>query len=181
MRYASTLAILSSVALTACTPAYAGPSIGPATRKATEVNASYDKTWSTVVSHFAERNIQIRTIEKASGIIVAEVLRSALNNHELKVDAKGRPVYNNWGQQLTGPAIYADCGSVGGVGIDPSFISFNMRVLGDGSRSSVRVNMRYTTNTGTAVAPITTECISTGRFEDELERQIKSRAESTSD
>ena len=39
----------------------------------TTVKSEFDKTWEAVISYFAKNNISIKTLEKASGIIAAEV------------------------------------------------------------------------------------------------------------
>lgn len=144
-------------------------------RPATSVAGSYDSTWAAVVSYFADRNLPIRTIEKASGIIVAEALRSDLVNRYPVLEANGKPKYRN-GYPVMGPAVYANCGSYGG-DIDPASASFNVRVLGDATRSTVRVTTRFRGMYGSGSSAQTVECTSTGKFESDLEAMVKKSVE----
>ncbi|MGH9897071.1 MAG: hypothetical protein ACREA0_34765, partial [bacterium] len=50
------------------------PPAPPMPRDATEVTASFGRTWDAVIDEFADRNIPIRTIERASGLIATELL-----------------------------------------------------------------------------------------------------------
>ncbi len=137
---------------------------------------SYDSTWAAVVSYFADRNIAIRIIEKASGIIVAEALRSSLPNRTPVLGKNGKPLYKGLYPVMT-PPVYADCGSYGLSDLDPSSASFNVRVLGDASRSTVRVTARFVAMYGAGVNARTVECVSLGKFETELESHVKSTVE----
>ena len=65
------IASISAVILTACAST-------PGTytfENSRTVDASFDKTWEAVIGYFAENNIGIETLEKDSGIIVAENTR----------------------------------------------------------------------------------------------------------
>src|SRR5262245_51646583 len=49
-----------------------GPPAAPAPRTATPVAASFAATWDALIDAFAERRIQIRAVDRASGVLVAE-------------------------------------------------------------------------------------------------------------
>lgn len=128
--------------LVACVqPPYHHPLPEPA-----NIPASFDKTWAAVVDHFASGSIPIRTIEKASGLIVAEVLYVS--------DEMSRR--------------YADCGSSAFGPMVASRATYNVRVTGDSTVSLVRVNTVFANNV--------TQCVSTGAFERELMDAIRSMA-----
>ncbi|HVE79041.1 MAG TPA: hypothetical protein VNA89_09285, partial [Gemmatimonadaceae bacterium] len=124
-----------------------------APREPTPVAASFAKTWDAAIDAFAARNIPIRSVERASGFIAAE------------------------------PAIAtddanADCGSsVIGERLSPERAVYNVIVRGDSTRSTVRVTARWTAVYGEGRDALVEECSTTGRWEAELEAQIKARAE----
>ncbi len=177
MRSGLLFAVLSVVSLTACGTGYVPPRLAVVPREATPVSASYDTTWATVVSYFADRNVAIRTIEKASGIIVAEALRADMQNREPIKDKKGKVVHYLGSLPQLGPPIFADCGSSEGYPLDLLAASFNVRVLGDKNRSTVRVTARFTTAYGTGVGRQVVDCVSTGKFEMDLEARVKKVAD----
>lgn len=170
-------AVAASTTLNACVTPYMPPPANLSTRSATAVAAPYDSTWATVVSYFADHNIAIRTIEKASGIIVADAARAdLLPNRAWKLDSLGNTI-SVGGHPIPGPGVYADCGTYMDAPIDPQSGAFNVRVLGDARQSTVRVNVRYLAaspmpRVGNAY-PVTLECTSTGRWEKELESAVK--------
>lgn len=99
----------------------------------------FDEAWEGVISFFTANGIQIRTIEKASGLIYAE-------------------------QALSDPA-FADCGS-GGLAIDiENLTSFNIFVREDGGRTSVTVNADFKIIREFDRRRITVQCLSTGTLE----------------
>lgn len=156
------------------------PPTPAALRAGTPIAASRDSTWEAVVSYFAERNIPIRTIEKASGIIVAELLTFNLTNREPVRDAKSGKVRRDpGGDPLMGEAIYADCGRFSYQRLNPTTATFNVRVTGGATRSTVQVNMLYkhATLATARAAPTVYDCASTGKFESDLEQQVRMRAE----
>lgn len=116
------------------------------------VRASFAKTWDAVIDYFAEKNITIETIERASGIVVA---------------APGRIGSEEFGTKL------ADCGSYANMRFAPSRVAYNVRVKGDSSRSSIRVNARFIT----AEPRIVYDCASRGTLEETIVQTVKARAE----
>ncbi len=63
------LALLAVLPMVGC---FTPPTTVATPRAATSVNASFDRTWNAVIDVFAEQNIPIATMEKASGFIVAD-------------------------------------------------------------------------------------------------------------
>lgn len=148
---------LIAIAATACGQ-YVPPA-PPAPRTATAVGASFNKTWETVVDAFAEQNIQIKTIDKASGIIAAEP------------------------QTLTTIAAdsLADCGhSSTGTAMQDKMArsesaTWNVLVRGDSARATVKATVRFgfvSLLNGSAY-----ECSSNGRWERGFEQRVKAAAE----
>ena len=68
----------------------------PAPRDATHVSASAGQTWDAVVDLFAARDIPIRTIDRATGLVATD---------ELSVGTEGRK--------------WADCGKLNSVLLGP--------------------------------------------------------------
>jgi hypothetical protein len=107
-----------------------------------------------VIEVFAERNIPIRTMERASGFISTD---------PLGVDPQ------------TGKA-YADCGTIMGMPIPADRATYNVLVRGDSAQSTVKVTVRFTQG-GSANDPRLIECSTKGTWESEFEADVKQRAE----
>jgi hypothetical protein len=120
-------------------------------RDATPVDASMGKTWDAVIDLFAARNIPIRTIERASGIIATEGLRV-----EYEDGAK-----------------WADCGKHGRFHYRPTTGVYNVLVRGDSTRSTVRTTVRWSYIT----LKLNLNCTSNYVWERGLEQDVKERAE----
>ena len=171
------VSVVGLVALAACGPTgYVRPFVQPLTRPATQVAAPFDSTWSAVIGIFAAKSIGIRTIEKASGIIVAELATVGFENRMTVLDSLGN-ARTEQGVPVTVP-MYADCGLnyVAGrrVDLNPTDASFTVFVTPSAAGSALRVTMRYrTVFTGALNAAQTAECQSTGRWESELEELIQ--------
>jgi hypothetical protein len=165
------------LSLGACAPRLRSVPPGPApVRQPTEVQASFGQTWDAVIDLFAQRNIPIRTIERASGIIAAEVLT---------VDS------------LSG-IQYADCGQVPGIvkvgsGWNAKFVQqlvplpaerafYNILVRGDSTRSTVLATVRWSVPERTAFVgnkPYTRageDCSTRGIWEESTETAVRDRA-----
>jgi hypothetical protein len=112
------------------------------------IPASFGRVWDAVVDHFAEHNVPIKTIERASGIIAT--------------DAMAVP--------LSLSTQYADCGSDALIGpYTADLASYSIRVQGDSSATTVRVTMSITSR-----GPAGT-CSSKGQYEKELVADIQHR------
>lgn len=142
------------LALTACVPPQ--PPAPPVERPTTTVAASFGQTWDAVIDWFASKNIPIRNVERASGLIVAEPMKMGLSLRESQTQK------------------YADCGSdfMGTRGV-PTDATYNVLVRGDSAQSTVRMTIRYVS----ADAAKTTTCSTMGTFEAEAEAMIKQNAE----
>ena len=127
----------------------------PTPRPAVSVAAPFARTWDAVIDHFAERNISIATIERASGIVVASPLQ----------------LRGGWEYLRT----LADCGSSTSDGTYlPTRVSFNVRVRDNGAESLMRVNANFESVTSSVnIFPCTTK----GVLESELEATIREAAE----
>ena len=148
--------LLAALALTLPACIKYEPPPTPQPRDATPVNASMGATWDAVIDLFASRNIPIRTIERASGIIATEALR---------VDPDDG-------------ALWADCGGVKGAiragRFHPNWAIYNVLVRGDSTRSTVRATVRWSY----IHEKENTTCTSNYSWETELEKDVRSRAES---
>jgi hypothetical protein len=140
--------------LAACAPFE--PPKPAAPRTATEVPASFGKTWDAVIDVFSEANIPIRTMERASGFVAAEV---ATVPSDSAAHSTGHP--------------YADCGKLGDRFVMPGNAMYNVVVRGDSAKSTVRVTVRFTPQTGAAS---TSERASRGAWETAFEAGVRARA-----
>lgn len=135
--------------LAACAPAR-GPD-APVSVEPTPVNASFGRTWDTVIDLFAEDNIAISTLDRASGFIVAERALAT------KADS-----------------AFADCGfAIMNQRFTPGSAKYNIVVRGDSGKSTVRTNVRWTESPSGAYP-----CHTTGKWERMVQERIKTRAES---
>lgn len=145
-------------ALTSCGTTYTPPA-APTPREATPVAASAGRTWEAVIELFADRNIPIRTIERASGLIVTD---------QLSVGREG--------------IEWADCGETRWAQGDkketsdlpPTHATYNVLVRGDSARSTVKATVRWSHALGLATD---VGCTSSHVWEDTFERTIKESAE----
>lgn len=142
--------VVALVLLAACTITPPAP---PTPRSGTAVAASFGKSWDAVIDIFAERNIPIKTVDRASGIIVAEPQSVATRIDSL-----------------------ADCGTVIGRAIYPDRATWNVLVRGDSTRSTVKATVRFTQG-GTPGDPQLVECSTRGIWETALEQGVKANAE----
>jgi len=131
-----------------------GCSLPPSTvatpRASTSVNAGFDRTWNAVIDVFAEQNIPIATMEKASGFIVADA-------QFVGGDAKDAEAW-------------ADCGTTYGVPNPATAAKYNVLVRSvDDHTSTVKVTAAW--------AGGTYKCVTKGVWETDFEKSIKSRAE----
>lgn len=155
---------VAAIAIVGCMPRYVAPPPAPA-RSATTVAASAGKTWESVIDVFTERHVPIRTMDRASGLIVAEPQR---------VDDAN-------------PDALADCGSMtnGGAHLSPTDAVWNVLVRGDSSASTVKATVRFSWTNAAARSTAdarpgglaTKPCESRGVWESALEQRIKAAAE----
>ena len=135
--------------LSACLHTYEPPP--PAQpRDGTRVSASMGQTWDAVIDLFALRNISIRTIERASGIIATEGLR---------VGPEG--------------TLWAYCGKTGSEQYYPTTAIYNVLVRGDSMNSTVRTTVKWSH----VDVDRNLDCTSNYTWELEFEHDVKARAE----
>ena len=139
--------LVTVVLIAGCTPTMPAP---PAPRTATPVSASFGKTWNAVVDQFAEQNIPIKTIDRASGLIVADP------------------------QRVSSGSGIADCGSNGMSALDPDEATWNVLVRGDSTSSTVKATVRFVI---TGLYGVMRECSTTGQWESAFEHRVKDIAE----
>jgi hypothetical protein len=121
-------------------------------RNATSVDASMGATWDAVIDLFATRSIPIRTIERVSGIIAADLL-SVDSANGLK---------------------WADCDTFGHRQIPPNTAISNVLVRGDSTSSTVRTSVRWSRR---SFKEGDLECTSRYVWERALEQDVKERSE----
>lgn len=149
MRY-----ILPAGLLALCTACYSyRPPAPPVPSTEIQVRASFARTWDAVIDLFAEQNISIATIERASGIIVAT------------------PGY--LGEPFEKVVSYADCGSYAKIPYVASRVGYNVRVKGDSSRSTLRVNAVFQSANARALDGCNTKNV----WENKIGAMIQQRAE----
>ncbi|GLQ20395.1 hypothetical protein ACFFUB_02385 [Algimonas porphyrae] len=117
------------------------------------VDATFDRTWESVISYFAENNIPIATLEKDSGIIVAK------------------------NERYTPGAMktFADCASAFMMTNDVGQIDVNVFVRPvDDNTTSVQVNTSYSMRQSGAYGSSAVEtCNSNGTLEEALLDRIE--------
>jgi hypothetical protein len=154
-------AVLGLALLGGCAP-YVPPS-PPTPRMGTEVETSFTHSWDAVIDVFSELNIGIKTMDRASGLIVAE--QNSVPSELVKPDVK----------------VWADCGRfppdpiMGEIRIYPNFVTYNVLVRGDSSRSTVKATARWEKR-ATGQYEVERPCVSLGAWEQGVEQQIKERA-----
>ena len=146
----SSFLCFTALVLTACTPHPPSP---PAPNPAMAVNASFGRTWNAAIDVFAARNIPIETLDRASGLIVAQP------------EAVPSP------QNAAARVALADCGSdaLGTQGY-PETAYYNVLVRGDSVRSTVHVTVKWIGDLGTV-------CSTRGIFEQGFAESVKQKAE----
>lgn len=140
------------LALAGCTTIPPAPA---PTRAPSPVAASFDRTWSAAVDIFAEKNIGIRTIDRASGLIVGD---------PMSVE----------GKNTTTPYEFADCGQDMFEGHPwPTVAIYNVRVKGDTAASTILVSVRWLRQLGGE----SLTCTSKGVWESQFEESVRTRAQ----
>jgi len=147
------LAVPALALLAGCMTPPAAPPVAP--RQPTTVAAPSARVWDAVVDVFAERNIPIANMDRASGFIATEALTVS------EADRMKRA------------AEWADCGRAIGIPISPHLATYNILVRGDSASATVRATVRWTFGE----APQRIECRSRGSWEASIESDIKARAE----
>jgi hypothetical protein len=147
--------VLFTVAcLCGCTPPNPAPrpAIGP-----TKVAAPFSKTWNAVVDILAERNIPVKTLDRASGFVAAEMTGVAPGDI---------------GKLASGCGGFWDAMANGG-GAPAGVARYNILVRGDSIASTVKVTAQFTE----LISGTTKQCATKGVFEAPFQEDVKARAE----
>jgi hypothetical protein len=140
------------IAVAACGTGYLPPEpVAP--RPLTTVNASFGRTWNATIDAFADDNIPIANMDRASGFISAQVL--TLSSQQAFRFANCGTVLSG-GQRL---ALAADR------------VTYNVVVRGDSATTTVKITSLFIDDSANA------PCVSRGEFEGASEAEIKRRAE----
>jgi hypothetical protein len=141
--------------LAACT--YTPPGTVAPVRAPTPVQAPFTRAWNAVIDVFADRNIPIRTIDRASGFAATEAL--SVNSEDGKA--------------------WADCGATDGGPLGPERATYNVLVRGDSTASTVRITVTWSTTVRLADGrtPYGQDCTTRGVWEADVESKIKAIAE----
>lgn len=131
--------------------ACAQPTTAPTPVSAASVNASFGKTWNAVIDDLSQRTIPIKTLDRSSGFVAAEV--SSVPMTEL-----GTYTTN------CGGVMNAMLGASG-----PGVANYNIVVRGDSTASTVKVTL--------AIIQGGKQCVTKGSFETGMQDEIKARAE----
>jgi hypothetical protein len=115
-----------------------------------------------VIDVFAERNIGIKTLDRSSGLVVAE------NGSVRLVDGKA----------------WADCGSYPGAqrgspaeaAVIASVATYNILVRGDSTRAVVKATVQFSSPALKVIQP-SGECVSRGVWEKGVEEEISTRVQ----
>lgn len=115
-------------------------------------SASYGRVWDATVDVLTGSSTPIKTIDRASGVILTDLMRIS--------DEQGER--------------YADCGK-GGVGTRwvADRVSYNVRVTGDSARGAVRVVALFSMAARVGLF----ECVSRGVLEREMAATITAAAQ----
>lgn len=171
MRYLS--AILAAC-LTSCLPGYVPPrELAP--RQSTRIAAPFDATWNAVVTYLSEHRMEIKPLEKASGILVAEAKHALLLDNRPPV--KGARGWAGGSSGPTPPARLAECGSYRKEALEPDFLAFNIRVTSESNASTVRANAQFATHYLEGDYLVERDCESVGALEKLFEDAVKKSAE----
>ncbi len=124
------------------------PPIAPA-----GINASFDRTWDVVIDVLSEGNIPVKTLDKASGYVMAEVADVGSSEEDALADCGG------WMRmRLTA--------------LGPMIARYNILVRGDSTTSTVKVRAEFT-KTGRS----RWNCPSKNTFETKFQSYVKEKAE----
>ena len=122
----------------------------PAPRSSREVEASFSNVWDAAIDVFSQQNIGIKTLDRASGLIVAETA---------EVDGFRNLRVKEW----------SECDG----GLSPNRVAYNLVIRGDSTRATVRASALWQSK---AYSDGTPRCISKGAWEEGIEASIAARA-----
>ena len=160
--------LILNLPLLSCLAAYEyQPPTAIAPLREVTVAVPYEQTWQAVIEVFAQNQIPIKTIDRASGLLVAEPLRFNLRNFSSSYTGK-------MGSLVTSDYEYADCGHSAAIKYNPTFARFNAQIRQKGDSSVLRVNVLYEWTPQTNLERQYENqlerkiCVSTGKWENEV-------------
>jgi hypothetical protein len=125
-----------------------------APRPGMPVSASQSKTWDVVIQLFAERNLPIKNMDRASGFIATDPLGVDNVPHDGVDCGKDLVHYPN----------------------APRLATYSVFVRGDSSSSTVKAAVHWTSQSDDKQR-LLLECTTTGVWEEAFERDVKARVE----
>ena len=125
-----------------------------APRPGTPVSASQSKTWDAVIQLFAERNLPIKNMDRASGFIATDPLGVDNVSHDGVDCGKDVVHYPN----------------------PPRLATYSVFVRGDSTSSTVKAAVHWTSQSDDQKR-LLLECTTTGAWEAAFERDVKARVE----
>jgi hypothetical protein len=134
-----------AIAIAACTPP-----VAVAPNPASPISAGFSKTWNAVIDVLAEDNVPVKTLDRSSGFVVAELATMSLDDLKKFTSCGG----------MMDMLVHSE-----GFGV----ANYNILVRGDSTASTVKVTARFTHGDGV--------CQSTNVFESGFQSAVKSRAE----
>ena len=151
--------LILSVVVSACAPFQPPPT--PEPRSGTVVEVPFNKAWDAVIDVFAEKNIGIKTMDRSSGLIVAEPAK--VNDNEYM-----DPTIKNW----------SNCGGWGAsLRVYANKVTYNIVVRGDSTRSTIKANFLWEYK-GQGQYGQDLPCSTTGYLESQWEGRIAEIARS---
>ena len=147
-----------AIAAGACT----GPHtpVDPASGTPMAIAAPAGNTWTASVDVLAGRHLPIRTMDRASGLIVVDPIRVNPSGAVAELSSTAHP--------------WADCGSIEHEYYQPNLASYSVRVRSADAGSTVTLAITFSAaNAGSPPRP----CTSKGVLEAELGKEIKEHAE----
>lgn len=170
--FTSSTAFVSAICvLAACGPSkLIRPTSASPSLPAVNVSADFDRTWDASIAWLASNTVQIKSNDKSTGLIVAEIDGPVLRNRTPVLDASGKAT------RAVSPPVYADCGTADGVPYDITKAEFNLHVMRQATGATVQVSARFT-NDGSGVGNSFFVCPSTLKWEKDAAEFIRSRAE----
>jgi hypothetical protein len=137
--------LVIAIAIVACTPP-----VAVAPNPASPINAGFSKSWNAVIDVLSEDNIPVKTLDKSSGFVAAEL--STMSTDDLQK--------------------FTNCGGIMDMMVHSEnfgVANYNILVRGDSTASTVKVTARFTH--GGAL------CETKNVFESAFQSAVKSRAE----
>ena len=163
MRWITQLAFVLILAI----PARGDATTRTLLRRQTDVSAPFEKTWLAVLAQFAERKIPVAKVDEKKGVIISKTMTAGTRRC-----ASGG---------VCADTTYYSCGSTTGIAGHVDYpaqtVSYEARVRGDSTKSTMSVTATYTLDLIDGRSHVQHDCDSQGRFERDMETAVKLIAE----